>query len=151
MLLAAAISRARCFTLASFLHAGSAPAALMRGARRLVSVPTTALETGGPVQQSIEQILRDTFPVAHLVMENESYKHSSGNRTQESHFKLLLVSEAFKGQSLVKRHRMVTEAVSKLTPTNELPVHALSIQAKTPEEWSPAQGIHKTPSCVGRH
>lgn len=117
------------------------------------SFASAVSSSAGPIEKSIVEKLEGAFaPVAHLVIENESYKHSSGNRTAESHFKLLIVSEAFKGKTLVARHRMVTEAVAG-GKGKDLPVHALSIQAKSPEEFAPERGdgIHKTPGCAGGH
>jgi len=43
-----------------------------------------------------------------------------------------VVSEDFEGKSLIQRHRMVMEGIKAHIASNEL--HALSIQAKTPEE-----------------
>ena len=86
----------------------------------------------------------------HVAMENESHKHGGGPAS-ESHFKLLVVSPAFEGRSLLDRHRMVNDAV-KDGATN-IPVHALSISAKTPAQWEAAGGaaapLHATPTCQG--
>ena len=56
-----------------------------------------------------------------------------GQATGESHFRVVVVSEAFQGKSLVERHRRIN-AVLK----DELagPVHALAIRALTPAEAS---------------
>jgi BolA-like protein 1 len=51
----------------------------------------------------------------------------------ESHFKVFVVSEKFEGMSVLARHRAVNDAVRN-KDTGELPVHALSIQAKTPAQ-----------------
>ncbi|GAA0393631.1 hypothetical protein GCM10009093_20290 [Brevundimonas terrae] len=49
----------------------------------------------------------------------------------ETHFNLVVVSDAFEGQSRVARQRMVQKLLAE-----ELagPVHALSIKARTPAE-----------------
>ncbi|HDN26719.1 MAG TPA: BolA family transcriptional regulator [Thioploca sp.] len=56
---------------------------------------------------------------------NESHKHAghAGAREGGGHFA---------GKTLVQRHRMVFAAVGYLMKTA---IHALSIQAKTPEEF----------------
>lgn len=48
------------------------------------------------------------------------------------HFSLVIVSKAFSGKSRLARHRAVLERVGDLIPH---PVHALAIQAYTPEEF----------------
>jgi BolA family transcriptional regulator, general stress-responsive regulator len=47
------------------------------------------------------------------------------------HFRVLLVSEAFRGRSQLERHRMVYAAVAPLMSSA---VHALNIVARTPDE-----------------
>lgn len=47
------------------------------------------------------------------------------------HFKVTLVSEAFRGRSPLERHRLVYAAVAPLLAGA---VHALNITARTPEE-----------------
>lgn len=65
----------------------------------------------------------------------------------ETHFKVVCVSEAFGGQTLVKRHRQV---FSLLSDELQGPVHALSLHLKTPEEWSKAEGaVSASPACMG--
>jgi len=48
------------------------------------------------------------------------------------HFSLVIVSKAFQGQPRLARHRAVLRQVADLIPH---PVHALAIQAYTPEEF----------------
>lgn len=55
-----------------------------------------------------------------------------------SHFEAVVVSEAFAGQSLIKRHQMVNAAVRAQFDSGEL--HALSIKPFTPDEWQAQQG-----------
>ena len=45
-----------------------------------------------------------------------------------------VISDAFEGVSLIKRHKMVMQNVSKIIESGEL--HALAIKAKTPAEVS---------------
>jgi len=45
------------------------------------------------------------------------------------HFEATVISAEFEGKSLIKRHRMVMDTVSKEIASDEL--HALSIKAKT--------------------
>ena len=57
----------------------------------------------GPVQQMVEDRLSKAFEPLHLEVINESH----GRIEDESHFKVIVVSEAFDGLSLIKRHRAV--------------------------------------------
>ena len=71
-----------------------------------------------------------------LEIVNESHLHAghaSSPHTGDSHFRVLVVSEAFTGQSRVARHRMGNQTLA-----GELAggVHALAIKAMTPAEVS---------------
>ena len=48
----------------------------------------------------------------------------------ESHFDLTIVSEAFEGLNLVKRHQLIYMILGEIMPK----IHALSIKANTPDE-----------------
>lgn len=48
------------------------------------------------------------------------------------HFQVLIVSESFEGMSSIERHRLVYDTLGKDVGGA---IHALSIQAFTPEQW----------------
>ena len=102
-------------------------------------------ETVGPVSQSIHGKLSAKFSPLHLEIINESYMHNVP-RGSETHFKVLVVSEQFRDTKLIARHRMVNESLSEELQSG---VHALSIVAKTPEQWSQGQTVEKSPACRG--
>lgn len=87
---------------------------------------------------SLEQQMRDKLIVAlqptRIDVVNESHLHAghhSSPGTGESHFRLLIVSDAFTGKSRVERHRLVNDALhSELRDR----VHALAIKACAPDE-----------------
>lgn len=56
------------------------------------------------------------------------------------------MSETFNNQSIIARHRAINQTLS-----NELKsgVHALSIVAKTPEQWNASNVVSPSPSCAG--
>jgi BolA protein len=86
------------------------------------------------VKDTIEQKLRAAFMPTRLAVVNESHLHhghAGSPGTGSSHFRIELVSERFQGRSRIDRHRMVNEVLAE-----ELagPVHALAIQAVSPEE-----------------
>jgi BolA protein len=68
---------------------------------------------------------------------NESELHA-GHRnspgTGESHFKILVVSEAFQGKSRVERHRLVNELLKEELAGG---VHALALSTLAPGEAMP--------------
>ena len=100
----------------------------------------------GPVEVAITTKLHAGFAPAQLAVENQSDSHS-GPRGRESHFKVVVVSERFAGQSLVQRHRAVNAALAEELRGG---VHALSIEALTPEQWSARGGATlPTPPCLG--
>lgn len=78
--------------------------------------------------------LTDAFAPSRLDIEDDSAKHAghAGARAGGGHFNVSIVSNAFAGKSLVERHRMVYAAMGDAM-RNDI-VHALSIQAKTPDE-----------------
>ena len=87
---------------------------------------------------SAEARIRETLMVAlaptRLDVINESDLHAghrSSPGTGESHFRVLVVAEAFRGKSRLERHRMVNVA---LKDELEGGVHALAIQAFAPGE-----------------
>lgn len=49
------------------------------------------------------------------------------------HFEAIVISKIFAGMSAVERQRFVYKAIGEPIKTGE--IHALSIKAKTPEEW----------------
>ncbi|GAB3309510.1 BolA family protein [Haliea atlantica] len=98
------------------------------------------------IQQQIESRLREALSPEHLELENESHMHSVPPGS-ESHFRLVLVSEAFAGQRKVARHQRIYQLLAE-----ELagPVHALSIFAWTPEEWRQrGEPAPASPQCMG--
>ena len=105
----------------------------------------SAEEAPGPISQSIHGKLSAKFSPQHLEIINESYMHNVP-RGSETHFKVLIVSEQFRDTKLIARHRMVNESLSEELQSG---VHALSILAKTPEQWSQGQIVEKSPACRG--
>ena len=94
----------------------------------------------------IERKVFEAGPVAHFALENESHKHSVPLNS-ETHFKLVLVSDAFDGMMPVRRHQMLYKILAE-----ELdgPVHALALHTHTPAEWQAKGGeILASPDCLG--
>lgn len=106
------------------------------------------LPSSGPVAKLLTDRLVAALVPTFLSLENESHKHNVPSNS-ETHFKLTIVSAAFGGLKLIDRHRLVNDTV-KDPGAAALPVHALSIAAKTPEQWAAGGGaVHSTPPCLG--
>ncbi|CAM9386107.1 unnamed protein product [Chrysoparadoxa australica] len=98
-----------------------------------------------PMQITIEEKLTQGLQPTHLDVINESHMHA-GSAT-ESHFKVVVVSDAFEGKPLIARHRMVNKLLKDQLETT---LHALSIQSKTPEQWEKEGGkVLPSPDCMG--
>lgn len=97
------------------------------------------------IQSRIEEKLK-ALASTHLQVINESHMHSVPENS-ETHFKVILVSEAFSAKPRIQRHRMINELLKE-----ELsgPVHALSLKLYTPEEWQNHNPDSlKSPDCRG--
>ena len=85
------------------------------------------------VERAMREKLASLSPVA-LEVEDESAQHAghAGSRPSGgSHWRLAIVSEAFRGKTAVARHRMVYEALGDLMKRD---IHALRIEASAPEQ-----------------
>jgi BolA protein len=82
----------------------------------------------------ITKKLTEAFAPQSLKVEDESHQHEghAGHRLGgQTHFRVYIVSQAFKGKTRIERHRMIN-----LTLSGELAagVHALAIHAAAPGE-----------------
>lgn len=87
------------------------------------------------VATKIIKKLNENFTPIHLDVVDESHLHeghAGAREGGESHFRILVVSEKFSGQSRLARQRMLNECLGKELNGQ---IHALAMQAKTPEEY----------------
>eukprot|EP00812_Abedinium_dasypus_P013885 NODE_7393_length_443_cov_160.605670.p4 GENE.NODE_7393_length_443_cov_160.605670~~NODE_7393_length_443_cov_160.605670.p4 ORF type:complete len:90 (+),score=33.38 NODE_7393_length_443_cov_160.605670:3-272(+) len=77
-------------------------------------------------------------------MGNESH----GQITDESHFHVHVVCEAFEGLSRIARHRLVNKLCSG--GDGALKFHALRLTVRTPEQWDKSAAPPEAPKCTGR-
>jgi BolA protein len=83
---------------------------------------------------TISNKLQEAFTPESLQVVDESHLHEghSGHRPGgETHFRVYIVSDAFKGKSRVERHRLINATLSSELAGS---VHALAIHAKAPGE-----------------
>jgi len=86
------------------------------------------------MQDIITTKLVAAFAPQSLHVEDESRLHEghAGHRPGgETHFRLYIVSEAFRGKSRIERHRMINAALARELKNG---VHALAIHAQAPGE-----------------
>ena len=83
--------------------------------------------------EKIRARLQQTLAPIRLEIIDESAKHAghAGAASGGGHFIVKIVSSAFTDRSPIQRHRLVYEAVDDMMHRD---IHALSIQASTPEE-----------------
>ncbi|XP_061531841.1 bolA-like protein 1 [Phycodurus eques] len=103
------------------------------------------MEPARPVEGAIVAKLTAAFRPEHLEVRNESRAHAVPPGS-ESHFRVLVVSARFRGLTPLQRHRLVNEALKAELSAR---VHALAIQAKTPEQWREDPALAESPPCLG--
>lgn len=86
------------------------------------------------VKDTIESKLKIALSPSHLKVVDESHQHvgHAGHKPGgETHFRVYIVSERFKGKPRIERHRMINEILA-----DELagPVHALALHPRTDDE-----------------
>ncbi len=99
----------------------------------------------GPVAAIIREKLQQSLSPSRLEIIDDSWRHAGHHHEGgmdakpggESHFNIVVVSDAFAGHSRVARQRAINDLLR-----TELagPIHALSIKALTPVEDSTTAG-----------
>ncbi len=86
------------------------------------------------VAETIRDKLTRAFHPMSIEVIDESHRHAghAGARAGgETHFRVAIVSDAFAGHNRIERHRAVHQALADELACG---VHALSVDARTPEE-----------------
>ena len=84
-------------------------------------------------EERITRTLTEAFRPAQIdvVDESDLHKGHAGHRPEgETHFRVRIVSEAFRGRSRIETHRLINAA---LKPELDGGVHALAIEARAPD------------------
>ena len=92
------------------------------------------MNLSGPVANRLREKLEAAFTPEILAIEDESSRHAGHSGTREggeSHFRVRIVSAAFKGLSRVERQRRVYATVAEEIDAG---LHALALTTLTPEE-----------------
>ncbi|HEY5305379.1 MAG TPA: BolA family protein [Pseudolabrys sp.] len=83
---------------------------------------------------TITKKLTEAFAPQSLKVEDESHQHAghAGHREGgQTHYRVYIVAEAFKGKTRIERHRMINSTLSDELATG---VHALAVHAAAPGE-----------------
>ncbi len=86
----------------------------------------------GPVGKALEEKLKAAFNPHSLSVIDESHQHaghSGAHVNGESHFRVKIMSDAFKGHSRVNQHRMVNQVLALELKSR---VHALALETSSP-------------------
>jgi len=98
------------------------------------------------IQERIEEKLAAALAPQHLQVVNESGNHNVPPGS-ESHFKVVLVAQAFDGKRLLNRHREVNSVLAEELARD---IHALAIHTYTRDEWRRRFGnAPLSPPCLG--
>jgi BolA protein len=88
--------------------------------------------------ERLESILTHAFSPTLLRVQDDSAQHAGHSGAQaggQTHYSVLMVSAAFRGQSRVARQRAVNAAVAgEFGPPETGGMHALALTLRTPEE-----------------
>jgi len=81
-----------------------------------------------------------------MELANESHQHSVPENS-ETHFRLVMVAEAFSGRRAVARHQQVYGLLDEFLAG---PVHALALHLYDPKEWAQRNATAPaSPDCLG--
>ena len=97
------------------------------------------------IENQITDIINDKLSPSVLNIINESFMHNVPTGS-ESHFKLIVVSDAFKDLSNVKRHQLVYRSLDKIMDE----IHALSIHAFDKHEYNENPVVIDSPNCANK-
>lgn len=95
----------------------------------------------------LQEALQHTFQACEIKVCDVSSQHQGHQGVQGAegvtHLDVLMVSTQFQDCSRIQRHRQIYQAVHKLWG---LPLHALRIQAFTPDEWAKKDDLSSIPA-----
>ncbi len=98
------------------------------------------------IREQLEHRLLAGLQPARMALKNDSGMHAVP-KGSETHWNLIIVSDAFAGLSPLHRHRRVYDALGELMKS----IHALTMKTLTPAEWDAAGGevANPAPPCMG--
>jgi stress-induced morphogen len=110
-----------------------------------IFITSLAGELMKEMENRIQSKLSQSFNPSHLNVTNESYMHSVPQGS-ESHFKVVLVTDAFADKRQVQRHQAVYACLADELKNG---VHALALHTFSPKEWQEKGAVPASPQCLG--
>lgn len=118
--------------------------------RQLISLarrPLSTMVSQTPMEDALRTKITEVLKPTHLEIHNDSHLHShhhamEGSTSKETHFRVVITSEAFKSKMQPARHRMVYKLVDE-EMKREGGIHALQLRTRTPEEEQKQQEREK--------
>ncbi|KAH6720901.1 bola-like protein [Leptodontidium sp. MPI-SDFR-AT-0119] len=100
--------------------------------------PLSTMASQTPMEDAMRSKITAALNPTTLEIHNDSHLHShhkamAGSTSQETHFRVVITSEAFKAKMQPARHRMVY-ALLKEEMAMEGGIHALQLRTRTVEE-----------------
>ena len=97
------------------------------------------------MQLQIEEKLNEALDIHFLEVVNETHMHNVP-ADAESHFKITVVSDDFKDQALIMRHRLINQYLAR----ELVRIHALALHTMTIDEYAQkSQQSPDSPQCMG--
>jgi len=87
---------------------------------------------GSKVEQLRELLARSFSPLELEIIDDSAAHAGHAGAREGGHYRVRIVATEFQGRNRVERHRLVYDAIAPLMGQG---VHALSIDARTPEEF----------------
>ena len=84
-------------------------------------------------KEKIEKFLKEKLAPEYCEITDDSHLHAGHAGAKESgggHFSVVIISQNFAGLPLIKRHRMIYDALKEIKSE----IHALAIKAMTSDE-----------------
>ncbi|KAL2023647.1 hypothetical protein VTK56DRAFT_1804 [Thermocarpiscus australiensis] len=103
-----------------------------------VTRPLSTMTSQTPIEDAIREKITAALRPTTLEVYNDSHLHAhhkpmQGNTSTETHFRLVITSEAFQSKAQPARHRLVYSLL-KDEMAREGGIHALQLRTMTPEE-----------------
>lgn len=97
------------------------------------------------IQELVKDRLTEGLSPVYLSVENESSMHSVPDNS-ETHFRIVIVAEAFEGRRQVQCHQAVYGLLNDMIGN---PIHALALHTYGPETWDDSNSAPASPACMG--
>ncbi|KAI5923876.1 bola protein [Camillea tinctor] len=122
----------------NILVTGPKAAQITRPLQLLQRFSTSAMASDTPVEDTIRAKITEAFRPTRLEIHNDSSQHAhhramAGSASKETHFRLVITSEAFRAKPQPARHRLVYQ-LFRDEMAAEGGIHAMQLRTMTPDE-----------------